>query len=70
MATTWTPERRARQAEEIRRWQPWTRSTGPRTEAGKERSSLNAYKGGTREVLRTLARVLNDQRCELARVRG
>jgi hypothetical protein len=32
---TWTKERRARQAELIRTWKPWTRSTGPRTAAGK-----------------------------------
>jgi len=70
MASGWTPERRARQAEAIRRWQPWTHSTGPRTEAGKERASLNAYKGGTREVLRTLARVLAKQRDDLVSLRG
>ena len=42
----WTPERRKRQAELIRGWQPWTRSTGARTSAGKARSSLNAVKHG------------------------
>ncbi|MFC3673555.1 hypothetical protein [Novosphingobium pokkalii] len=42
----WTPERRAKQAEAIRRWQPWAQSTGPRTEEGKARSSRNANKGG------------------------
>ena len=46
------PERRARQAKAIRRWQPWTRSTGPRTAAGKARSSMNRYRGGVREMLR------------------
>lgn len=47
MGTTssWTPERRAKQAEAIRRWQPWSKSTGPRTEAGMARSSRNADKG-------------------------
>jgi len=42
----WTPERRKRQAELIKSWQPWTRSTGARTSAGKARSSLNAVKHG------------------------
>lgn len=42
----WTADRRARQAEWIRRWQPWRRSTGPRTTAGKERSCRNAEKFG------------------------
>lgn len=41
----WTPERRAKQAEAIRHWQPWAKSTGPRTEEGKARSSRNADKG-------------------------
>ena len=38
----WTPERKARQAEAIRRWAPWTRSSGPRTTAGKAVSARNA----------------------------
>jgi len=41
MAHGWTDERRARQAELIRSWRPWTRSTGPRTEAGKAVASQN-----------------------------
>src|SRR5262245_36110202 len=44
----WTPERRARQAALIRTWQPWLGSTGPKTEAGKARSSRNAYRHGCR----------------------
>lgn len=42
----WTPERRLRQAEAIRRWQPWARSTGPRTAGGKARCRMNARKHG------------------------
>lgn len=41
----WTDERRAKQSEAIRRWQPWNLSTGPRTDEGKARSSRNADKG-------------------------
>jgi hypothetical protein len=64
----WTPERRARQAAQIRSWRPWLRSTGPRSETGKERSALNALRhgfcsrdwllaaAGIREVLRASAR--------------
>ena len=42
MANGWTPERKARQAALIRTWKPWERSTGPRTDEGKDRSSQNA----------------------------
>ena len=44
----WTPERRAQQAARIREWQPWRRSTGPRTEAGKAQSAMNGLKHGGR----------------------
>ena len=54
----WTLERRARQAELIRNWRPWQHSTGPRTSEGKARASRNAWRGGMREMLRELARVL------------
>lgn len=50
----------------IRRWKPWTHSTGPKTENGKNRTRLNAYKGGERPMLRMLARALRQQRSELA----
>ena len=42
MGNGWTQERRARQAALIRTWRPWECSTGPRTAAGKVRSSRNA----------------------------
>lgn len=58
MSARWTPERRARQAELIRMWRPWEKSTGPRSEAGKAKTSRNAYKGGERVQLRNLRRVL------------
>ncbi|HNQ92644.1 MAG TPA: hypothetical protein PKI93_06905 [Alphaproteobacteria bacterium] len=44
----WTPEERARQSAAIRKWKPWTSSTGPRTAQGKSRSALNATKHGFR----------------------
>jgi hypothetical protein len=40
----WTSESRARQSALIRRWQPWRRSTGPRTDSGKPRCAQNALK--------------------------
>ncbi len=55
----WTPARRARQATQIHRWQPWKGSTGPRTPAGKARSSANAFKHGARSnSIRRLKSVL------------
>ena len=59
-ATGWTPERRQRQADLIRSWRPWERSTGPRSEAGKGASSRNAWKGGNRPAVRQLARLLRE----------
>lgn len=59
MASSWTPERRARQAALIRKWKPWQQATGPRTPEGKATTSRNAYKGGHRLMLRELARLVN-----------
>ena len=62
----WTPQRRARQAQAIRRWRPWEHSTGPRTADGKARSARNAYTGGhwrrERELFKTLRQALWEQR--------
>ena len=52
----WTPERRQRMRMMIRRWRPWTSSTGPRTPEGKARVSRNAFKGGCRAHRRQFAR--------------
>ena len=61
MANGWTPERRARQAELIRQWQPWKQSTGPKSSEGKGAAARNAWKGGVRPLLRDLARGLREQ---------
>ena len=60
MKKSWTAERRAQQAAFLRTLKPWLRSTGPRTAAGKTRSSRNAYKGSVRAALRQLSRALNE----------
>jgi hypothetical protein len=64
----WTPERRARQSALIHTWQPWDKTTGPKTPQGKAKASRNAYKGGTRAMLRELARLLREQRAALKRI--
>lgn len=61
MSNGWTPERRARQAELIKSWRPWERSTGPVSPEGKARASQNAWKGGHRTSLRALVRLVNDE---------
>ena len=56
-----TPEHRALQAELIRRWKPWEKSTGPKSAEGKARSAMRGFKGAARETLRELARMLREQ---------
>ncbi len=50
MANGWTLERKARQAELIKTWKPWEKSTGAQTEVGKSASSQNALKHGSRSA--------------------
>lgn len=61
MANGWTPERRQRQAELVRQWRPWAKSTGPRSLEGKERVSRNAWKGGHRSKLLELTKMVNKE---------
>jgi hypothetical protein len=63
-------DRRARQAALIRSCCPWEHSTGPRTPEATARVAGNAYKGGTRLLLRKLRRALAEQRRPLARPKG
>ena len=70
MANGWTPEQRARQAESIRRWQPWLKSTGPRTPDGRAKRSMNAKTHGRRSrgagdatrMRRTMVRICKGRR--------
>ena len=52
------PERSTRQAELIRAWQPWAKSTGPRPPEGKVRVAANARRGGQRAQLRELSKLI------------
>ena len=66
MVNGWTLERRERQAELIRQWQPWKQSTSPKTPEGKATASRNAWQGGDmarmRELAKDVNRVLREQR--------
>ena len=70
MSYSRTPEHRRLRAELIRKWKPCEESTGPKSAEGKARVSRNAYKGGTREMLRYLRRILRDQKVGRQAVRS
>ena len=58
-AAGWTPERRKRQSEAIKRWKPWNQSTGPKSPEGKAAVSGNAWRGSDWLKLRqTINRLL------------
>ena len=60
MASGWTSERRVWQSKMMQVWRPWEKATGPKTPEGKAVVSRNAFKGGEREMLRELARLLRE----------
>ena len=64
-----TPEHRALRAKLINRWKPWENSTGPKTEEGKAKSAMRGYKGGQRQALRSIARLLREHAEGLDQVR-
>jgi hypothetical protein len=53
-ARKWTLEQRIAQSAAIQTWQPWQHSTGPKSAAGKEAVSINAYRGAKRPFLRLI----------------
>lgn len=68
MATSWTLERRQRQAELIRSCKPWEQSTGPKTPEGKRKVASNANRGGVRGQLRALTKELGAELAEMKRL--
>ena len=58
-AAGWTPERRKRQSEAIRRWKPWKQSTGPKSLEGRAVVARNAWTGGHWLELRQAVKELN-----------
>ena len=58
----WSEERRRQQAENIRKTKPWLKTTGPKTQSGKQVVKNNAYKHGFRsEDYRALCALLRLQ---------
>lgn len=51
-ARKWTAAQKAQQSLAIQAWQPWQHSTGATTATGKATISRNAYRGGTRPLIR------------------
>ena len=71
MTKGWTQERRKKQAESIRRHKPWEKSTGPRTQAGKERCKMNALKNGDYSLAaKEVAKALRSNRDFLTHIRA
>ncbi len=61
-AKGWSPERRARQSTMMRARKIWTKSTGPKTAAGKAKSAANSFKhGGRRAEIRMFYAALTRQ---------
>ena len=60
-ARKWTAEQKQAQSQAIQQWQPWRTSTGATSLRGKKISSMNAFKGGERPLMRELARALKEQ---------
>lgn len=65
-----TSAHRAAQAERIRTWRPWEKSTGPKTADGKARAAKRGFKGGRRTAERALARALREHRALLCALIG
>lgn len=61
MPGIWTEQRRARAREIALQVQPWLKSTGPKSIAGKATVSMNGYRGGIRPARRAAKR-----ECKLA----
>jgi hypothetical protein len=62
MSDAWPQSRRAKQRKAIYSWRPWERSTGPKSEAGKQVVASNALKHGMR------SQAMRDERRSLRRV--
>lgn len=56
----WTDERRRKQAQAIRRWKPWEKSTGPKSPEGKQAASMNSTThGATTKAAKAMIREIS-----------
>ncbi len=63
-----TPEHRELRAQLIRQWSPWEKSTGPKSQEGKQKSAKRGFKGNHRGLLRDLRKLLKSQAMSLEEV--
>jgi len=66
MGHGWTDARKARQAEAIKRWKPWSKSTGPVTDTGKATSSQNAHRVTIQKCLKVACYIEKQQSLYMA----
>ena len=59
-----TPKQRQLQSERIKRVKPWLKATGPKTQAGKDRSKMNALKSSPaiHELMKQYKSLMKQQR--------
>ena len=68
MSKKWSEDSRKRQGEAIKEHKPWEQSTGPKSVAGKERSSLNADQGKSPlRVIQKMITKVHKERLEMLR---
>ena len=72
MPRTWTPAQKEIQRKKISAWKPWSKSTGPRSDAGKARSAKNRTLSleAARAKVEALRKEQQKAAAELARLTG
>ena len=63
-----TLKHRALRAQLISQWEPWKKSSGPKTSEGKARVSQNAFKGGLRSQIRAIRQALREHELTLEKI--
>ncbi len=67
----WPEKRRKEQAKRCRQTRPWAASNGPKSDEGKARSCVNAFKDGLHSTLMIdLSRLLQKQKTMIKALQG